>query len=597
MLLVVIVGLMLAESWLRWPDLLIDFGEELYVPWQITEGRALYRDIVYARGPLTPHLNALLFHITGPNLWSLVAFNVLVALVVGALLYVFFYRRGGILSATVTTGTFFLLFAFSQYEKNGTYNFAAPYAHEQTHAILLALGSIFALEHFVRRRRNLGLILAGLGCGLTFLTKPDLFFALAAAIGAGLVADWIQSSDARRRAPGTVALLLGSACVPPLAFWLLLCEKLPADQALAGVFRGWLYLWELRDLIVATPLARWVFGFDHVGQNLKIIAAELCIYALIFAIACSLNQWLGRSRNQRLWAPSIFALVASALMMVELPDQWWLTGLRALPFTTAGLVVLAARRAVARPAQTADHAEAIGALVFAVYALAMLSRIVLNARVGHYGFTLALPATLLLVHAAVHDGARFARRRIGSPLVYLGAMLACLGVLITHHLSISNKWLERKDYPIASSFLSYGPKLERRGVVVNRALDWIDSHVDPRSSLLVLPEGVMINFLAQRAAPPPFVTFNPVTFTLYGDVQVIRSLKFTPPDYVLLVHRDNTEHGARFFGAHFGRQTARWIRRNYVKRVTFGAQPFSGRRFGIAILARRGERSPRERSP
>ncbi|OGW84335.1 MAG: hypothetical protein A2987_06880 [Omnitrophica bacterium RIFCSPLOWO2_01_FULL_45_10] len=30
--------LMLDLSWRKWPDLMVDFGRELYVPWQLNEG-------------------------------------------------------------------------------------------------------------------------------------------------------------------------------------------------------------------------------------------------------------------------------------------------------------------------------------------------------------------------------------------------------------------------------------------------------------------------------------------------------------------------------------------------------------------------------
>ena len=41
----VALPLMLAWSWEKWPDPLIDFGRELYAPWQLAAGRVLYRDV------------------------------------------------------------------------------------------------------------------------------------------------------------------------------------------------------------------------------------------------------------------------------------------------------------------------------------------------------------------------------------------------------------------------------------------------------------------------------------------------------------------------------------------------------------------------
>ena len=45
-------------SWRTWPDILVDFGQELYVPWRLTQGEALYRDIAWVGGPLSQYGNA-----------------------------------------------------------------------------------------------------------------------------------------------------------------------------------------------------------------------------------------------------------------------------------------------------------------------------------------------------------------------------------------------------------------------------------------------------------------------------------------------------------------------------------------------------------
>ena len=50
-----------ARNWAGWASPLIDFGRELYVPWQLAQGKVLYRDIAYLDGPLPPYLNALWF--------------------------------------------------------------------------------------------------------------------------------------------------------------------------------------------------------------------------------------------------------------------------------------------------------------------------------------------------------------------------------------------------------------------------------------------------------------------------------------------------------------------------------------------------------
>ena len=49
-------------TWRKWPDLIVDFGQQLYIPWRISAGAVLYRDLFYmAGGPLSQYYHALLF--------------------------------------------------------------------------------------------------------------------------------------------------------------------------------------------------------------------------------------------------------------------------------------------------------------------------------------------------------------------------------------------------------------------------------------------------------------------------------------------------------------------------------------------------------
>ena len=72
-LLIVAAGvIMLAWSWGTWPDPLVDFGAQLYIPWRIAAGQSLYRDIAYFNGPLSQYLNAGLFALLGVGMRTLV---------------------------------------------------------------------------------------------------------------------------------------------------------------------------------------------------------------------------------------------------------------------------------------------------------------------------------------------------------------------------------------------------------------------------------------------------------------------------------------------------------------------------------------------
>src|ERR1700736_2257824 len=68
----------IATSWRKWPDPLIDFGQQLYNAWQLANGAVLYRDIGCLYGPLSEYFNAAVFRIFGPGLIIVVFANLAV---------------------------------------------------------------------------------------------------------------------------------------------------------------------------------------------------------------------------------------------------------------------------------------------------------------------------------------------------------------------------------------------------------------------------------------------------------------------------------------------------------------------------------------
>lgn len=71
-----LAALMLHATWLTWPDAFIDFSRELYIPWRVSRGDVLYRDLAYYFGPVSVYINAVLFALLGsPSIHAPFALN------------------------------------------------------------------------------------------------------------------------------------------------------------------------------------------------------------------------------------------------------------------------------------------------------------------------------------------------------------------------------------------------------------------------------------------------------------------------------------------------------------------------------------------
>ena len=174
-------------SWRKWPDLLVDFGQQLYIPWQLAGGKLLYRDIVILHGPLSQYFNAFWFKLFGPSLTVLIFVNLAILAGITVVLYKSVRRFADSLTATAVCLVLLTLFGFSQYVRVGNYNYVTPYTHEATHGIALTAAMILALSHYLTRGGHLSAAISGICLGLALLTKVEVALAAVAVVLIGFV--------------------------------------------------------------------------------------------------------------------------------------------------------------------------------------------------------------------------------------------------------------------------------------------------------------------------------------------------------------------------------------------------------------------------
>ena len=230
---------MLVWSWGTWPDVLIDFGRELYVPWQLSAGKVLYTDVAYFNGPLSPYFNSLCFRIFGASVRTIVACNLAIITVLLVVLYDLLAHIGGRVSATAACLVFVAAFAFGELVGTGNYNFVCPYSHEITHGVVLSLVALWFLSRYHARRKPGSIVGCGISLGLVLLTKPEVSAAAGVAVLLGLgLTLWAEGSSGARSAR-LVAAFAGSVALPPVLAVSLLARAMPLRRALMAACGAW----------------------------------------------------------------------------------------------------------------------------------------------------------------------------------------------------------------------------------------------------------------------------------------------------------------------------------------------------------------------
>ena len=205
-------------SWRKWPDILVDFGHELYIPWQLLSGKILYRDIAFLYGPFSQYFNSFLFACFGISLATLVYANIILLTGVLTVLYLAFGKLFDRLTSFACSAVFLLVFAFAQNVGIGNYNFVSPYSHEATHGIVLAAVLMCLLWRFVTRHHSYLLTAAGVILGLIFMTRAEVALAASAYTVCFLTLSLIHSDRKGRTAVKWILLLTGARSFPPPRF-------------------------------------------------------------------------------------------------------------------------------------------------------------------------------------------------------------------------------------------------------------------------------------------------------------------------------------------------------------------------------------------
>ena len=571
-----------AQSWRRWTDPVIDFGAELYVPWRLLEGDRLYAEIAYRNGPLSPFVNALWFRLFGVSVDTLVFCN-LALLAVLCLLTWRLFAPAGRLSQTLLCVTLLVGFGFANFAEIANYNWVTPYQHSQTHGVLLGFTMIATLGAALRSGAPGSWAAAGACLGLTFLTKSELFVPAAAA--AATAAALALAGPRTARPTRGLAVFACSALVPPFVAFALLAARLPSQLALDGLLGNWRYL---GANLLADRFYLKRSGLDDPAGNALAAARSLVAVLLALGATLAVDRALLRSHWRRGLGFAFGALLVVVLALAGARVPWFAAA-RALPATSAlGAAALAFAWLRAR-GNVAHRAQLAPLVIFAVYALALLGKMPLAARFGHYGFALAMPATLLLAAGAVEGTAWLARQSFGGGEVARALGVALVVAALLGLWRQSNALYARKDFVVGTGGDAIVVDREQ-GAPLAEALQHLEELASPQATLLVLPEGLSLNYWLRLRNPSRYWLFIPAEFDAAGGEDVmLADVRAHPPDFVALVDRPYKGFGVGPFGAdpRNGQRLMDFVRAEYEVVKQIGELPFRDQGFGITILRRR----------
>ena len=563
---------LLKLSWRKWLDPQIDYGRELYIPWQLSIGGKLFKDVDDLYGPLSRFIDAGLFKVFGPGMMVLAFANICVYCGIFFLIYILFNKAWGHLPAIMASFVFIGVFSFSSLTVTANYNFVTPYSQQVTHGYLVCLVLIYILPAWIEKQSLTLSLSAGFLFGLTTVLKPEFILASGLIIAVALL---IRTQKIALPSLRVLANLVVGACLPTAIFYIYFRSYLGPLDAYLAASHAWLngiFIWKDQ---LTTHLLNSFSGFDSPKINLLLhgfaTLTSIAIIGFIFAIA-----YLANRLSMLFLRISILIIGFAGLFYISVRGVNWsnmgqcFIGLLLL---YTGCSVVQYYKKINNNNKTITEGYCLR-LFLTVFALALMTRMLLNGRVYQYGFFQASVAAMVIT--AVLFGEISCLPWLGPfgqkiSKVYCGFLIF---VGVTSTIIHSKAILDAKTLSIGSGpdqFYVFQGNIFAAGQVIGTFSDMLLKQ-PPNKSIIVIPEGIMINYLARKKSPVADINYytNPEI-----ESAIIRKLKKEPPSWIVYVNRDLTEYGVTEFGAkgQSGEELMKWINTFYHVVISTGSNP------------------------
>lgn len=557
--LLALAALLLSVSWRRWAEVNVDFGRELYIPWQLTEGKVLYRDIAHLFGPLSTHFNAAVFSLFGGPSYSLLFWtNILLFGAFTLLFHSYLEKISGRSAAFAAAALMIVVNGISQQDRGGTFNFISPYSHEVVHGLILSVLLLYLLSRYSEKSARATLALAGLNLGLVWLTKIEFSVAASGAAAWFFFLGPLSERGDLRAALREFSLLCAFALLPVAAFFAWFAAMTTPGAALSYLLEPWRIA--LFSGVGSSHYYVLATGFDRVPTRLKVMAVGSLVFFLPAWVL--LRPRLAKAAK----APLLTALCGTlACLFLLFNSERHFS--RALPVICVAILIWTVGE---HKRSDGERKRALLAYsTFGAFALLSLLKLGIFTRFGHYGFALSLAPLAFVAVFAFHYAPEVLRGRGGDAKAFSLWTLLFFALLAGYLVKNSLGYWRDRDFAVGAGddlFLVEKPGDSYDNLIIPGVSGWLAANTPSGATFAVVPEGVMANYLMRRRNPTRHVNFMVPELISFTEERIIEDFRSAPPDYVVQVRRHTEDYGVPPFGTSekFGKKTMDWIASAYA---------------------------------
>lgn len=508
---------------------LIDVGREAYIPWQMLKGEVLYKDIFNVYGPLGYQINSIAYILLGVHLDTLYLMGFLNSLVI---LFSTFYIAKIFVDKKTSLCIPLLTLFVCVYAKN-FFNFIFVYSYCAVYALSGFLLSLLSILYYLKDKRIGYLFLSFFFAGFAFANKVEYlpyFIFLFLCLPFWLKKDW------KKYLIAFVAFML----MPVISFGALFIQGMNVGDLLNAF--GF-----VKKLVESPFVTNFYYNYGlyfnpsklgYVFLTLGKVLKYLVPFVLFFYV---LNYWtlkLKKWKLIKLFVTTVMAMVVFLftfckleIMQVYYDDLFDWLGVAVLAIIAISVSVLGYKfvKNKFNFEIINDNDKTFLFLAVASVLVSMKGLFALSLTCyGTFNFAaLILPLVIFSVNY-IPCLSKYVDKNAWVKTVHNIAILVMVVFLMLtfHRLAQSNLSLVSKQ-----NGMIY---IKRLYANQNELIEYIKQNTSKEDKIVTVPEGAIINFLAQRDTDNFYYYLIPVNVDIFGQNKILNDFKANPPEYFLM---------------------------------------------------------------
>ncbi len=503
-------------------NFLFDNGREAYIAWQVAQGKLLFKDILIIYPPLSYLINGFLFKFINTNLYTLYCAGIFVSFLITTFIYLLskmFLNRFFAFSLSVFT----IIVGISNIN---LFNFIFPYSYGILYAFAGFLISLFCLIKYSRIRNIYWLYAASFVAGFAVTNKYEFipyFFVIVYSIFR------IQ----KLRFKHYFLTFLSFISIPSITLFYLISKGIDFNLILNN--------FELIKNISQSSTLKYFYstqGVIFAKQTpmflLKnFLQTSFALMLLLFGVKFNIQDY-----NKPLKILSI-GVIALSVYFITL----W-----ANPSSFAFLpILLTVFFIIMELKQNLLVEEKI--LILSSICLSL--KTFFGTATLNYG-VFAISVLLLATSTII------CRKNIKN----INPLAIYILIFATIFTSQNFKTYLSKPFEIETKNGKVFTEKEI-GLSTNQLIKYIDLYTKKTDKILILPEGLMINFLTQRNSDNTYYSLIPLYVETFNEEKIINDINKNKPDFIIFSNSNTKDYYFKYICEDYAFDLCNYVAKNY----------------------------------